>query len=207
MQFELELLFTTEQLDTIFPTGSKVILAKPTAQQKSPEVAWQAFSPLESNKVTWEEQYGIYASTTAMEHGVTLTQKSRTAVPAVDGKNYEFKESGAFDPPEGVEAKHSFFATNNYAHKPCLTIGLFQDAIVNGEEVPGNAISGAEVLRGSQAKMTPYTTVYVWLQSDVESNTVVSHMTSKPTKVTFGGDITEIELAYDSATGLFISPN
>lgn len=207
MQLTLNLLLSNEQLDTFFTTGSNVILAKPSAESKGPNVAWQSFSPLERNTVAWEEQYGIYASTSAVEHGVTLSQKSQTGSPAAEGKMYPFKESGSFGAPGGEAEMGSFYATNSYQHQPYLTVGLFQDAIVNGHEVPGNAISAAKVLRGSTAKMTPYTTVYAWVQSDVLSNTVVTHVTAEPTKVVFGGDITDVSLAYDSKSGLFISPS
>ena len=53
--------------------------------------------------------------------------------------------------------------------------------------------------------MTPFTTIYLWVQSQVQSNSVVTLVTSPMTKVTFGGSVTHISLAYDPQTGTFIS--
>jgi hypothetical protein len=86
-----------------------------------------------------------------------------------------------------------------------LTFGLFPDAVVNGKPANGNAISPAPVLYNSTAQMTPFTTIYLWVQSQVQSNSVVTLVTSPMTKVTFGGATTSISLAYDSHTGTFIT--
>ncbi len=52
--------------------------------------------------------------------------------------------------------------------------------------------------------MTPYTTIYLWVQSEVESNTVLTVVTSPMTKVRFGGDATQFALDYDPTKGTFI---
>ncbi|WP_222853181.1 hypothetical protein, partial [Massilia genomosp. 1] len=51
----------------------------------------------------------------------------------------------------------------------------------------------------------PYTTVYIWLASQVVSNSVVTQVTSPMTEVVFGGGNNTASLAYDSATGMFIA--
>ena len=86
-----------------------------------------------------------------------------------------------------------------------MTVGLYQDARVNGTEIAGNALSAVPVLLASTSVMTPYTTVYVWLQSDVISNTVVTRVTSPMTELKFGGGVNEISLKYDRTTGHFIN--
>lgn len=53
--------------------------------------------------------------------------------------------------------------------------------------------------------MTPSTTVYIWVQSQVKSNTVVTTLTSTLTKADFGGSVTEISLTYDANTGGFVN--
>jgi len=200
--YALNINLTKEQVDLFSLTGSNVVIAKPTQGGPS-NVAWQVFRPLEKNEVQWEENYGIYASTRRIENGAVLTQMSQTPYPALDGKIYPFLQSGTFGAPAGGGEKGTFSSINEY-DKPALTFGLYQSATVNGELVEGNAISAAPVLQGSEVSMTPFTTLFVWLQSQVFSNTVVTKVTSPKTEVVFGGATTEITLGYDNA-GHFIS--
>ena len=57
----------------------------------------------------------------------------------------------------------------------------------------------------STAVMTPFTTVYLWIQASVVSNTVVTTVTSPMTKVTFGGPVTDVKLRYDASSGIFLA--
>lgn len=52
--------------------------------------------------------------------------------------------------------------------------------------------------------MTPAPTIYLWIQSQAQSNSVVTLVTSPMTKVTFGGGVTNVSLAYDPQTGTFV---
>jgi hypothetical protein len=196
--YTLNIDLTKEQVDTFHLTGQNVVIAKPT-QGGASNVAWQVFRPLEGNHVKWEEQYGIYASTAKIENGAELTQLSQTPYPAMASKTYPFLPSGTFGPPAGNGGKGTYYSANSYAELQYLTFGLFQAASVNGTKVPGNAISAAPVLLGADVEMTPYTTLYVWLQSQVLSNTVVTRVSTPKTEVVFGASATEISLSYDNA--------
>jgi hypothetical protein len=206
----LNTFFTKEDLVRFLASGSNIVVAKPSEggpQGSTPNVAWVVFRPLESNTMTWTEEYGIYASNVELKNGALLTQLSRSEFPALDGKIYEFAPNGTFGAPSAGGEAGSFSVLNSYDNPPrkYLTFGLCQDATVNGELAEGNAISAATVLYQSTAVMTPYTTVYLWVQSQVRSNSVLTVVTSPMTKVTFGGTTTNISLAYDPATGKFIA--
>ncbi len=204
--FTLNTAFSNVDLDNIHNTNSNIIIAKPS-DDGEPNVAWLSFRPLKSNRVVWEEQYGIYASAAAIEHGAVLTQLSATGVPAADDKVYKLLPSGYFSAPEGLGTENSYTAINQYNNLPSpanLVFGLYQDASVNGVNILGNAVSAAPVLFNSTAVMTPFTTVYIWVQSQVESNTVITTITSPLTEVTFGGDVSEVSLKYNPLGGNFI---
>jgi hypothetical protein len=198
--------FSDADLARFKATGSKIVVAKPS-DGGHPNVAWIVFHPSESNSMEWTEEYGIYASGVERVHGAVLTQMSSTAIPTIDGKIYEFAD-GFFSPPTTGGAEGSFYALNSYVnpddHRGYLTFGLYQDAKVNTKVIKGNAISAATVLFKSTAQMTPYTTIYLWVQSEVQSNTVLTLVTSPMTKVEFGGGITEVSLDYDPEKGTFI---
>lgn len=201
--YELNTAFTNEQLETLHITGTNVVVAKPTGGS-APNVAWQVFYPMQANTLNWEENYGIYASTSVVANGATLTQLSSTGIPAVGNKLYTLEPSGAMQGPVSGGSPDSYSLLNNYAIKDFLTVGLYQDANVNGTQIIGNALSAAPVLLKSTATMTPFTTVYIWLQSQVVSNTVVTSVTSPMTQLRFGGGVNNISVAYDSSSGKFI---
>jgi len=206
--YKLKLAFAKEDLQELLGGQYKVVVAKPTQRAlegREPTVAWQAFHPMESNTITWEEPYGIYTSYAEIKPGVELEQMSQTDFPAADGKKYELSSAGYFGTPVGDGEAGSYYAINHYRERPRLTMGLTQDAIVNGESVEGHAISAATVLAGHTAQMTPHTKVSVWVQADVSSNTVVTHIASEPAGMDFGGSVTEHSYSYDLLSGTFIS--
>jgi len=203
-KFNLSINLTKEQLDILYGANSNVIIAKPTGEE-SPNVAWQAFRPMESNTVQWEEKFGIYASVAQLTNGAILTKTSKTSFPAAEKSLYRLGGNAYFEPPtpKAKAEDGTYYAANGYEND--LLFGLFQDAVVNGKQVPGNAISAAPVPLNSTAAMTPYTTLYAWTQSQVVSNTVVTKVTSPMTEVKFGGKISNITLGY--ANGEFIVEN
>ncbi|HEX4726107.1 MAG TPA: hypothetical protein VH333_26600 [Pseudonocardiaceae bacterium] len=207
-EYKLNTSFTGADLTRFLAAGSNVVVAKPN-NGGQPNVAWVVYRPLEKNAMTWEEEYGIYASNADLISGGELFQMSKTGFPAVAGKLYSMTDTGAFGPPTSGGSAGSYTAVNGYANLPkgFLTIGLFQDAVVNGNAATGNAVSAATVQYNYKAVMTPYTTVYLWMQSQVVSNSVLTVVTSPMTKVTFGGSVTDISLAYDATSGTFIPPS
>ncbi|SFD26319.1 hypothetical protein SAMN05518672_1011339 [Chitinophaga sp. CF118] len=195
--------FTDKQLDMLYITGTNVIIAKPTGGG-TPNVAWQVFKPMQSNQLSWGEEYGIYASTSGVTNGAILSQLSSVPVGAATNKLYTLEPSSKISGPASGGSAGSYTLLNKYAEKDYMTVGLYQNANVNGTDIIGNALSAAPVLLSSTASMTPYTTVYIWLQSQVISNTVVTTVTSPMTILKFGGEVTEISVAYDSASGKFL---
>ncbi len=139
--------------------------------------------------LSWEENYGVYVSTASVNSGAKLEKLSSTGIPAAANKLYTLTGSGALSAPATGCEPGFFCSLNSYSKQGAMAVGLYQDATVNGTEIAGNAISIAGVLLASTAVMTPYTTLYVWLQSEIESNTLVTTVTSPMTLLRFGGEI------------------
>ena len=200
--YQLNINFTNDQLQAIEDTASSVIIAKPPSNGGS-IVAWQSFSPLQNNTVTWDEEFGIYVSNSQVVNGANLDQLSSVPIGAAMDKLYTLQDSGIITGPDAGGEANSFSLLNQYSKQPYITVGLYQDATVNGTDIIGNAISAAPELLASTAVITPYTTVYVWLQSNVSSNSVVTTVTSPMSSSTFGGGVDDITLVYDSESGTF----
>lgn len=203
--YTLNTYFSKEDLERFYATGTNIVVAKPSASG-APNVAWIVYRPLIANSISWEEEYGIYASNAELVGGASLNQISTVPSPAAFGKLYTFLAHGSFSPPGPGGQPDSFSVLNSYNNLPkgYLTVGLYQDAKVDGQLLQGNAVSAAQVMYKSTAIITPYTTVYLWTQSQVKSNTVVTNVTSVQTKVSFGGGASTVSLTYDSSTGKFI---
>lgn len=204
--FTLNTSFTKEDLIRFLASGSNVVVAKPN-NGGAPNVAWVVFKPLTNNTMTWEENYGIYASNTDLIAGGVISQVSRTPYPATAGKTYELAPTGAFGEPGASGPAGSYIAINSYNNLPkgYMTFGLYQKADVNGSPTGSNPVSAASVIYQSRAEITPFTNVYLWIQSQVVSSSVITNVTSPLSKVTFGGDTTDVSLKYDSETGMFVT--
>ncbi|WP_167241409.1 hypothetical protein [Massilia genomosp. 1] len=157
MGYELDLAFTTAQLQTIWITGTNVIVAKPSGGG-SPNVAWQVFKPMAANSLTWEDNYGVYASSAQVQNGAQLTQLTSTGIPAAMETLYTLEAAGTISNPGAGGSANSFALLNQYqSSQGYMTVGLYQNATVNGTQILGNAVSVAPVLYQSTATMTPYT--------------------------------------------------
>jgi hypothetical protein len=205
LTFTLKTGFTSADLERFYASGTNIVVAKPSGGG-APNVAWIVYRPLIKNEITWEENYGIYASNVDITNGAILTQISQTPFPALSGEIYPFTAAGFFGPSSQGGMENTYSAVNDYNNLPkgYLTMGLFQNANVDGVFLSGSAVSAAPVIYKSTAVMTPFTTVYLWSQSQVKSNTVVTNVTSQMTRVDFSGSVTEVSLQYDPSSGKFI---
>lgn len=197
--YKLNIELTQEQLEVFSATGSQIAIAK--SGPTKPNVVWQSLRPIESLTMTWEENYGIYATETQFRGGAKIVSSARTKGNAVNGEEYALVKAGYFLAQENPGNPATYFARNAYSeeNKP-MGFGLTQTAeLTTGAVLPPNPISYALVLPESRAEMTPLTTLYVWVQSAVMGGSVVTEVTGPQIAVPFGGGINEQSLIYNKA--------
>jgi len=206
MNYTLNLTFTQEQLNLIYETNMNVIIAKPVTDEK-PNLAWLTFKPMSNNTIQWTEQYGIYASTTNTEGSVEITKTSTVPVGAARNSLYILGKDGEISGPGSrTGSSSSFSVLNQYQNGSSIsymTIGLTQDATVNGMIVTGNAVSAARVPYMNTAEMTPDTGIYIALQSQAPK-AMLTKVSSQMTRLVFRNGATEISAYYNSDAGMFI---
>jgi hypothetical protein len=205
-RYSLNLQIDPQSLSMLRATGQRITVGR-SVNGAPPNVAWIVFNPLASNSVTWEDQYGLYASTTGLTNGATITQMSAVSPPARDASIYRFQPSMTFSGPTPGGAPAGSYGIQNEAPPsgmPMLTFGLTQSAMVNGAGTPSQPVSATALLSQMMAVLTPTSTIHVWLQSMFGSSTFVSNITAPTTKVTFGGNVTSQTLAYDPNRGVFV---
>ena len=203
VHYNLEIVFTDEQLDILNKNGAEIVVAK-KGPVSGPNVAWQVWSPLKKNVLSWEERYGIYASDALYNNGVTLTKLAATPVGTLPGRCYNLGSDASISGPDGPALPGAFTITNNY---PCsdgyLTMGLYQDAVVNGTVVPGHAVAAALVLYERAAAMDPGPGIYIWLQTGRDGNTVVTKCRSQMTFLEFSREQDAMTVTYNAESGRF----
>ncbi|MWB94163.1 hypothetical protein GON26_07295 [Flavobacterium sp. GA093] len=202
--YDLKVGFTTEQLQILHFTESNVVLAKGTRGQNS-NVAWQVFRPFQSNQISWDDEYGIYCSNTKLVNHAQIIPFSDTPIGIDTNTLYTLENNGVILGPTTGGQRNTFALRNNYSNAPYLTTGLFQNAIINGNYRSGNAISAIPVLFQSTALMDPATDIYIWIQSQVQSNSIITRITSPVTRLSFSSSLFRISVVYDSYTGRFIN--
>jgi hypothetical protein len=195
----LNITFTQDQLNTFSNEGQSLVIAK-SLNGAFPNVAWQVFTPLKENVFEWTEEYGIYASTNLMNIGAELTQLSNIPISATQDEIYTLENDGTISDSLSRCVQGSYNLLNRYRQTEFVTVGLFQDATVNGNLIKGNAVSAIQIPQSTIAVMNSNSTIHLWIQSGVESNTVVD-----TPQVSSGFVINEntMYLIFDSSTGLF----
>jgi hypothetical protein len=203
--YSLRLSFTPEQLRVLYGAGACVAIAKPL-EEGPPNLRWLTFRPFEANLVEWKEQYGIYASPAGVLGDGSVMQVCRSEFPAYAGQLYPLQPEGCFGSPSAEEEldSASFYAANSFAGGAAMTFGLFQGAHVNGQEQLASPVSAELTPHAFRARMTPDTTVYVWIQSGGERGAGGSQVTSPPTRVAFADGITSRAFAFDPSKATFM---
>ena len=207
--YTLDLAIDTEDLKILKAAGLNITIAKPV-NSASPNVAWLVFDPFEGNKVEWTEQYSLYASPTAItQNGAVISRLSETPFPANDAAYYSLTSSATFAGPftgSGAPAKGSYKVNNDMpsTQYPALTFGLQQKASINSKGIDPSPLNAAVVPAALSATFTPLTTVYVWLQTEFTSGSVITSVNGNAAVVQFGGTTTQQSLKYNPATGAFV---
>ncbi|AUG54182.1 hypothetical protein [Thalassospira marina] len=214
MNFSLTLNIDAKDLGFINDAGQKVALARPVGNSAA-NVIWVTFDPFESNTIQWTEEYWIYASTTSTNiKGSQIQQMSQVAPgPAITGAIYTLEPAATFSTPiPNPTIGANTFAVQNevpYDEHPVLTLGLSQSVTVNQRNLDRIPISATAVLATQQIQMTPGNSVYIWLESDFGSSTIITDLTEladvngKRAIAKFGDGISHIEMSYDGKIGLF----
>lgn len=200
--YSLTLKFTQADANAINAAGQKVVLVKSVTGGGS-ETAWVTFSPFQNNVVTWSEQYGIYASTSAVQAGATIVQSSSVDL-AQTGVEYPFQNNTfqSATTPTGWTVSPTAYATEN-DNGGNYTFGLQQAASLNGAPVNPSPLNAVTVLNGQHAIFQPHETITVFLQSQVDNGAVISNVSSKTTTIDLTTDTSQTA-TYNSTTGTFV---
>lgn len=200
--FTLNVEFNSADLAAIKAANEQVVILK-TAQITNNDVVWVAFAPFAENTVSWEDDYAVYASNQSLEQGAVVqlsaTQKAKPELI------YPFT-AGAFGAPKKAPSigPSTYEISNQDFDTPSLIFGLAQAAQVNGTVTKYSPLNAEVVLRGQQARFTPFDSISVLLMSKAEPGFVISEVFGTPIVLQFGGSQNAITIAYDGKKGVFV---
>jgi hypothetical protein len=197
--YSLQISIDPANLGQIVAAGQQIAISKQFTGSGTP-IIWLSFSPLQSNTVTWQNQYAVYASSTVTQSGTKITQFATTA--AVPGTAYAF-DNGAFV----VAPARSVLNAGQYEVINCtsitLTSGLSQAATVNGHDLGLSPLYAGTLLPEEWLDMTPFETVSVFLYQNTESAMCLGTVMGPALQVTFDGTTNAQSITFDYALGGF----
>lgn len=205
-EFILNLEIDSQSLTLIRAAQERIILAKPVGND-NPNVIWQSFDPFASQSVTWTQQFGLYASEASIVNGASIRKISEQAI-AEQAHYYTFTPGASFTGPytDPSVGPGQYAAENAMPHSsyPQLTFGLTQAATINGTAVAGQPLNAVQVLPQRFVTFTPITTVYVWLEANLVSSTVLTQLRTNHTIVNYSAGQFTRDLVYDPTQGMFV---
>ncbi|MBD0674989.1 hypothetical protein [Streptomyces sp. CBMA156] len=132
------------------------------------DIAWQIFSPLPTNQVTWELKYSVYATQTQLKDGATITQTAPLLPPPADtGVVYAF-DGTTMARTTDTGAKGTYTIRNDT--EKAWNLGLSQASSLSAGAFKPLAVSPTGPQQRTQ--FTPHETVYVFLTKHKEDGTV-----------------------------------
>lgn len=197
--YELIVQIDSADVKEINAAKQVVTIVKEVGGSSGEPVAWVAFSPFENNDVSWEEQYGVYASTSQVENGATIT-KTSAVNPATSEVSYPF-QNGTFGSPIPGGPANSYGIANQYSQQ--FTFGMAQSVTANGSKFDASPLNAVPVLSNEDATFTPIEKIKVFLHAHFNNGVIITNITSKALEV----DLTnspKVTIKYDKASGKFV---
>lgn len=200
-QYTLNIQFDDQGLKQVNAAQQKVTIVK-QVPNGSP-VAWVLFEPEETNVITWEEIYSVYASATNIQNGATIVTSS--TAPASGGNTYTFKASQFGAGVPGINATDMAVYNQDAAITidgvEEITSGLYQGATVNGG-ASASPLNAVPVLYNETATFTPIETIQVFLSNYENNGLVITDVISNDLIVTYTTNPSQ-SIYFDDATNTF----
>lgn len=201
MNYGLNIIIDSDSTERINRNNQKVTIVKQTNSsiQTANSVAWLTFAPYQDNEVTWEEQYGVYATKTELQNGAVIRKTSDRE--ATDSYLYTFKNN-VFDGGTSGKISTGIFGVENESGDNEVKFGLTQMANVNGTIVT-SPLNIMPVMNNQTGTFEPIETVYIFLSSSENNGTVISNVFSKSCTVTLTGSKPTAKIGFNAQSNQF----
>ena len=199
--YKLNIQFDSNGLRTLEAASQKVVIVKTTTPSTLP-VAWVAFTPEETNTISWTEAYSVYGSTTQIGDGAIIETLSTNT--ANGGFTYTFS-GGLFDDGQSNLPNNEYGIVNNDSDSQCklLTAGLAQVANGGGSGGVLTPLNATVVPYNETGTYTPVEKVQVFTAANMSNGLVISEIQSNAIEVDLT-ETTELAIHYDDNENVFV---
>lgn len=199
-KYSLQINIDPTYVKQIVQAGQQVVIMKQVAGNGTP-LTWLTFSPYQSNTVTWQDQYAVFASQSQIQSGATITQlATRAASPRTA---YGFDNNIFTVAPSRTNPLTSGQYEVINQSNSTLTFGLAQAATLNGSDVGTSALFAGSLLPNQWLDMTPNEIVSVFLYNNTQNAMCLGTVMGPSLEVSFGGATTSQTISFDYNLGGF----
>jgi hypothetical protein len=164
----LSKIYAADQSVTLTRAVGQSVVTNAAARGAGTTVAWQAFAPLQTNTVSWTDEYYCYATTTPLAIGAVIAMNSQCSAPVHTGPVYEFTRGQFIQQP----ATGSSYVVANAATSGSFAFGLAQNATINNLQVL-SPVCADPVLYNEAIYLTPTDLIAIFLSSAGKGGTVI----------------------------------
>lgn len=197
-------------LQTIVTAALQVVVLRQSSAGR--QVVWLAFSPFQSNVLTWDDTCSLYAATGTLTPGTVIVPAALVAATAQ--LEYPFS-GGAFQTPQKNPdlPPGTYQVLNAPGNASALVFGTAQTPNLNGQTVSFCPVEAATVPVGFAGMFTPVNELTVMLRSQTVTAQVIDYVPVKAAAsvvqgpalvLTFTAATRTQTIRYSAATGAFV---
>lgn len=168
--YSLKIQFDEQGLNNINGAGQQVALVKAKEISDQTKVIWVAFPPMQKNTITWTNQYFIYSTSANLHDEAGL--ETISPKPAGGGNSYTFRAGYLNDGSHGL-MPNLYGVVHGDPAFPRLTVGLAQDAAVNGNTQGPLPLNAEVVLYNQQVLFSPIENVLVFVGGPLKQSQIL----------------------------------
>jgi len=203
--YTLNISFDTTGLEAANAAEERLIITKSHGSTvQSNTVIWLSLQPGEFNTITWQENYGLYASQVAeLAPGESITTGAEVPNAQKGQWRYPFLPALTFGPPiPDRNAPNAYSLVNQTLTS--RTFGLIQYANVNGTNT-GGIVNAAVVPAGQYADFSAELFVSIGLAATINNGSIIANILNTPFSVQFSSSLITRSITYSTSTGTFYS--
>ena len=208
MNYQLNIYIDIDSLRAIQRAKYWITLAR-KMQQGNTNMIWLSVDPFEFTHISMEDEFGLYgAPLEALKPGTRISTFSSLSL-AVPSKEYIFSDNAFLGPfPNTLVSPpnpYTFSLKNESPLNkyPILAFGLSQSAIINGGPLLNYKIGANLIPSFQNFAFLPSSDLYLWLQGDFSSGTLISGIPEQAILVSFSDEQAEKYVEYNPNTGRF----
>lgn len=198
--YNLTIQIPSDVVGNLHAAGQKVAIVKEVGNSSGTQVIWVCFLPFENNQVSWESEYGVYASNTLVQEGATINKISAVD-PASAGLFYPFVNDIFGSPITPGPGNNNYGIVNESSQE--FTFGMAQSVSANGNPFSASPLNAVSVRSNQKVFFTPTEIVKVFFSGNFNEGQIIRNIPGEALTVDLTNNPNPT-IKFDWASGTFI---